>query len=386
MFRYRTAMTSLRLPVLSRDNAAFWVLGLINNFTFVVYITAAEDLIQGYAGVILLCTVVPGFLSRLVLSFYAERVPYLLRIVVVSVSSTFFILVVALSSSIPIQLLSLVLQATIGALGEISFLALTSRFSDSVVGAWASGTGASGIAGAGTYVLCREVIGLSSSGTLIACSGLPLLMIVIYQGVLVNSPSFEPLPSDDKQEHDNLAPEAEDANTPTKREFFMTLVLTYMIPLAVVYFAEYTINEGVLGTLTKFKNNKDYNVDKIYTQLQFTYQVAVFIARSSIFVVKVHTLWIMPVLQLLNLFVLVFSSMLLLLPSAATAFLIVFWEGLLGGLTYVNAFYRIKRETPPHLKEWALGTATVGDAAGISVAALLSIWLEKAIVNFQHSS
>lgn len=376
----------LRLPALSRDDAAFWVLGLINNFTFVVFITAAEEIIQGYAGVILLCTVVPGFLSRLLLSFYVERVPYGLRIGIVSVSSTFFVLIVALSSSIPIQLLSLVLQAAIGALGEISFLALTARFSDSVVGAWASGTGASGIAGAGAYVFCRDIVRLSSSGTLIACSGFPLLMIVIYQGVLVKSSSFEPLPPDDNQEDDCLAPEAEDLNIPTKREFFRTLVLTYMIPLVVVYFAEYTINEGVLGTLTKFRNDKEYEVDKIYTQLQFTYQVAVFIARSSIFVIQIHTLWIMPILQLLNVFALVFSSMFVLLPSAAAAFLIIFWEGLLGGLTYVNAFYRIKRETPPHLKEWALGTATVGDAAGISLAALVSIWLEKAIINFQHSS
>lgn len=373
-------------PLPSRDNAAFWGLGLVNNFTFCVFITAAEEIIKGYAGLILLCTVVPGFLSRLVLSLYAERVPYALRIAVVSVSSCFFILVVALSSSVPVQMLALVLQAAIGALGEISFLALTSRFSDSVVGAWASGTGASGIAGAGTYVLLRDVFGLSSSQALISCSWIPLVLIVIYQGVLVHSPSFESIPSEDEVENARTAVEIEEKVSTTKKEFFPTLLKTYMIPLAVVYFAEYTINEGVLGTLTTFKNNKEYEVERIYTRLQFTYQIAVFFARSSIYVVKIHAIWVLPILQLLNLVVLAFGSMFVLVPSAAVAFLVVFWEGLLGGLTYVNAFYRIKTETPTHLKEWALGTATVGDAAGISLAAIVSIWLESAIVNFRKSS
>lgn len=370
-----------------KDNAAFWVLGLLNNFTFVVFITAAEEIIEGYAGIILLCTVVPGFLSRLVLSFYAERVPYLWRITTVSLSSTFFILVVALSSSVPVQLLSLILQAAIGALGEISFLALTSRFSDSVIGAWASGTGASGIAGAGTYVFCRQVVGLSSSGTLVACSWLPLLLTVIYQGYLVHSPSFEPLSSEEKLEDGGpLVSEPQDESSVTRREFFGTLFQAYMLPLAIVYFAEYSINEGVLGTLTNYRDDKEYEVDKIYTELQFTYQVAVFLARSSISVIQVRALWVMPILQLLNLVGLVLSSVFVWLPSPSAAFAIVFWEGLLGGLTYVNAFFRIKRETPSHLKEWALGTATVGDAAGISLAAFVSIWLERAILKFQKSA
>lgn len=371
------------LPIPSRDNASFWILGLVNNFTFCVFITAAEEIIKGYAGLILFCTVVPGFVTRLAFSLYVERIPYAFRITVVSLSSAFFILVVALSSSVPVQLLSLALQAAIGALGEISFLALTSRFSKSVVGAWSSGTGASGIAGAGTYVLLRNVFGLSSAQTLIACSWIPLILIVIYQGVLVNSQSFERVPSGGKHEGGHTAAEEEGRPSITERVFFPTLFWKFMLPLAVVYFAEYTINQGVLGTLTEFKNDKQYEVETIYTQLQFTYQIAVFFARSSTYFFKVHAIWVLPILQMLNLGILALSSMFVLLPSATVAFAIVFWEGLLGGLTYVNSFYRIRTETPSHLVEWALGTATVGDAAGISLAAIVSIWLESAIKNFR---
>jgi len=74
---------------------AFWTLGLINNFTFVLFLSAAEDILKGFAGVILLCTVVPGLISKILFSLYAEKLPYLARIVAVACSSTVCSLVVA---------------------------------------------------------------------------------------------------------------------------------------------------------------------------------------------------------------------------------------------------------------------------------------------------
>lgn len=368
-------------------NIAFWFLGLVNNFTFVVFVTAAEDILQGYAGLTLVCTVFPGFVTRLTLAPFIHKVSYFARILVVSLSNMTFCLVTAYAPSLPITLTALCLQAAIGSFGELSFLALTSRFPDSVLGTWSSGTGAAGIVGAGVYVLLRNVLGLSSRGTLTACAPLSLLLILIYEFVLSRSDSYQLLPSDENDQK-ALGPEAggEREDLVSQREYFRPLLLRYMLPLAIVYFAEYTINQGVMGTLTEYKNHKEYDVVKMYGSLQFTYQLAVFLARSSIGVLQIHKLWILPMLQLVNLMIVSLCALFVWLPSPVFAFGLIFWEGLLGGLTYVNAFSKLRIETPPHLKEWALAVATVGDAAGISVAAVVSIWLEQAILRYRGSN
>lgn len=365
---------------------AFWFLGLVNNFSFVLFITGAEDILQGYAGLTLVCTVIPGFLSRLILSNFVHDIPYLYRVLTQAIAMSIFCLVAARAHSVLIQLVALCMQAAFGALGEISFLALTSRFPDSVVGTWASGTGAAGIAAAGAYVLCRQVVGLSSRATMTLWSPLPLLLILLYQGFLARPANFEPVTDTAVElEEVNPAQESPSDHVLTRREYLKPLICTYMLPLAIVYFAEYTINQGVLGTLTEFRNHKKYSVSKMYGDLQFTYQVAVFISRSSIRLLQIHHLWVLPMLQILNLILLILCSMFVWLPSPIFAFGIVFWEGLLGGLTYVNAFSKLRKETPTHLKEWSLGLATVGDAAGISLAALVSLWLEQALLNFRAS-
>lgn len=361
-------------------NAAFWTLGLINNFTFVLFLSAAEDILTGYAGVILFLTVVPGLLSKTLFSFYAERIPYLVRIIAVATSSTLCSLAVALSPQISTKLLAIVVQSAIGALGEISYLALTSRFHESSVGAWSSGTGGAGIAGAGAYVVFRDVFSFSSRTTLVVCSPLPLLMIVIYRAALSNTSQYQAVQGNESMDSD---PQSDYGNRLSRRQYFRTLFLTYMIPLSGVYFGEYTINQGVLGTLSEFTDGKKHNSANLYRKYQFVYQVGVFISRSSIQLIQINSLWILPILQILNLIILTLSSMYTLLPSFAVAVLIVLWEGLLGGLTYVNAFFKLRNEAPLHLKEWALATATVADATGISVAAIASIWLEHHILRFR---
>lgn len=356
-------------------HVAFWFLGLINNFTFVLLNTAAEDILKGYAGIILTCTVIPGFLGKLFFSSFAHKLPYLGRIIVVSVSCSACSLIVALASSISAKLCAIVVQSAIGCLGEISFLALTSKYSETTVGAWSSGTGGAGIAGAGLYVVFTQVFGLTSSATLMACAGLPLVTIAIYRSVLETE--FEPLSNaEDGVEEGHIS----------QKQYFYTLLTVYMIPLATVYFSEYAINQGVLGTLTKFKDEKDHDASRTYSQLQFVYQIGVFASRSSIKIIRIRALWVLAVLQFANFLILTLSSIYGLLPSFKVAIMLVLWEGLLGGLTYVNAFFRLRTEAPPAIKEWALATASVADATGTSLAALLSIWLEQAILHFRAAN
>ena len=52
---------------------------------------------------------------------------------------------------------------------------------------------------------------------------------------------------------------------------------------------------------------------------------------------------------------------------------LVFWEGLLGGAVYVNAFGRIHAEVPREDRELSLLVASCADSAGINCAAWLSL-------------
>ena len=155
----------------------------------------------------------------------------------------------------------------------------------------------------------------------------------------------------------------------------------YMIPLAVVYFAEYTINTGVNSTLSF----ESHGIDSagFYVRASFAYQVGVFLSRSSATVLPIDNLWPFPVLQLANLAFFLAQALTDMLPSAWIVLLFVFWEGLLGGCVYVNAFRLIKERLRPDLREFAMGFASVADTFGIVVASGTSLGLEPALTRYR---
>jgi len=126
------------------------------------------------------------------------------------------------------------------------------------------------------------------------------------------------------------------------QDFFYKLslirpLLKYMIPLFIVYYAEYLINQG-LFELLYFKDTFSHKVQ--YRWYSVTYQAAVFISRSSVELIKIKQLWIFPICQLAVLAFLLSEVFLQYIPSIAIVFVVIFLEGLFGGGCYVNAFYR----------------------------------------------
>lgn len=73
------------------------------------------------------------------------------------------------------------------------------------------------------------------------------------------------------------------------------------------------------------------------------------------------------------------------LPNIYTVFLLIFWEGLLGGATYVHTYIGISKnlEHDPRGKEFALGVVGVADGLGILLAGVASLWLEPALCQWQ---
>lgn len=157
-----------------------------------------------------------------------------------------------------------------------------------------------------------------------------------------------------------------------------------MLPLLLVYIAEYTINQGVAPTLlfpldeTPFSHYRAF-----YPTYNALYQLGVFISRSSLPFLRVRSLYMPSLFQCLNLLVLGLHALFPFIPNVYCVFLIVFWEGLLGGLVYVSTFRRIQEEVREEDREFSLGATSVSDSGGICIAGFLGMALETGLCAWQ---
>lgn len=86
---------------------------------------------------------------------------------------------------------------------------------------------------------------------------------------------------------------------------------------------------------------------------------------------------------MLNLMLLTANALFNFIPSVYIIFVIVFWEGLLGGLVYVSTFAEITDNVPKEDREFSLGATSVSDSGGICVAGFIGMALEVALCRWQ---
>ena len=116
-----------------------------------------------------------------------------------------------------------------------------------------------------------------------------------------------------------------------------------------------------------------------YTLLNLLYQVGVFISRSSVNLWRLKTvvqLQMPAVLQCVNALVLSTALVYNYLPSFYIIAAIAVWEGLLGGMIYVNVFYMVSERFSGRTKEFMLGATSQAYGASITMAAVAGIFLQ----------
>ena len=139
---------------------------------------------------------------------------------------------------------------------------------------------------------------------------------------------------------------------------------SYTVPLFTVYAAEYVLQAGVWPAIgfpvTDTKARAEF-----YHYANWTYQGGVYISRSSgnLWVASMRALWIMPILQIVNLYFFLMVSIHHFWYDYGLLVL-CFFAGLLGGSVYVQGFSRINADMPPDLKESAVASAGVADSLG----------------------
>jgi battenin len=357
--------------------------------------------------------------------YFIHRIPYRERILLFIALSSCGMLLIALAppsedAGIGTKMAGVILASTSSGTGESSFLGLTHYYGHVSLAGWGSGTGAAGLVGAGMYVSLTTWWGFSVRQSLLVSACLPVFMFISFFGILPHGPlrhtmrrskEYEPLAGQDgRLVGDDVENEAEesvatsalltpegavshaqnkagDDEVPSFKDNLRrakSLVVPYMLPLLLVYVSEYTINQGVAPTLlfplesTPFSQYRSF-----YPFYGFLYQLGVFVSRSSAPFVRIHKLYVPSLLQIVNLAFLILQALYFFLPSVHVVFIIIFWEGLLGGSTYVNTFARIMEQVPNSEREFSLSAASVSDSAGICIAGFVGILLETGLCNYQ---
>lgn len=271
-----------------------------------------------------------------------------------------------------------------------------------MISTWSSGTGAAGITGALTYAFLLN-LGFSAKATLHMMLIVPCIETVAFFIVLRRPQNRSGLHSTESMDetttllsHHRGTQSMPEPTFQEKIEYFPKLFV-YILPLFTVYFCEYFINQGLVSNYLFYSSVfgrqlltfvfplfllqyeliyfPDIWLDRAaqYRWLQVDYQIGVFVSRSTVNVFTVRNIWLMSMLQMLNVFYFTSEAIYMVTPNIWMVFMIVFWEGLLGGSCYVNTFYRIVREVPEHFRNFAMGMVGIGESFGIVGAGLAAI-------------
>ncbi|KNC54893.1 BTN1 protein [Thecamonas trahens ATCC 50062] len=402
-------------PQYTLNLIGFFLCGLVNNFGYVVMLSAAGHLLEDSPDIpksaVLLADILPTFLLKLTAPFFMHKLPYSLRVWIVAIFGVAAFQMTGWLTSVWLRLTGVIFASISAGFGEVTFLAMSSFYHKNTVSAWSSGTGGAGIFGSFMYLMLTSWIGLSSPLTLLVSSVFPFGILIAFYFMLAKpfedtpvlsasldgGARIEDVPLDDPDAERRTAgapllarpsgvvalrgngsfePDPEPGSLKGARPAQLSLatrfrllgpLLKYMLPLMLVYFSEYLANQAY------------------YVYYQFLYQSGVFVSRSSVNFFPIRRIWIPSVLQFINLVFLWSQAYFLYLPSAYIVFVVIFWEGLLGGATYVNAFYRISQDVEEGYREFSLGVTSVGDSTGIVAAAVAGFFVEPWLKNRQDS-
>eukprot|EP00835_Amoeboradix_gromovi_P001725 NODE_85_length_22318_cov_0.288492.p3 type:complete len:393 gc:universal NODE_85_length_22318_cov_0.288492:18365-19543(+) len=378
-----------------KSNVALFICGIINNVIYVIFLSAASDIFHGLEGLVLLADIIPALFSKSIAPYISMS--YDARFGICTVLS---ILALVLNTflNIDASLTGVVLASFSSGLGESSFLAISTQYPKAITG-WFAGTGMAGILGSFLYFFFTTVLRLSKSTTMLLFSPCPLLLYYAYYSGLRAIPTSE--------SNDSIAISTND--TPTmkmdtifdKFRIVSTAIVPFMLPLFLVYYSEYLINQGILPTISFelspdsfFKKQRDY-----YVLYQMMYQFGVLVSRSSLAVYRIPDykyLYLLSGLQFLNVWILIYQSLYHYLGFSVVCIL-VFYEGLLGGSTYANAFACLLEFNPggPYtevvdldpdsdasqtkqgtsVKEFLMSAVSLADTCGITMSGFTCLFL-----------
>ncbi|SMN21818.1 similar to Saccharomyces cerevisiae YJL059W YHC3 Vacuolar membrane protein involved in the ATP-dependent transport of arginine into the vacuole and possibly in balancing ion homeostasis [Maudiozyma saulgeensis] len=388
----------------------FWIFGLINNILYVVILSAAIDIVETNIpkSLVLLVDILPSLTIKLLSPFFIQRIKYGNRIILLIILSCVGMILVSLKD-LWICLFGVGLASLSSGFGEVTFLQLTHTYKEVSLNGWSSGTGGAGLLGSAIYLLLTTVLHIPIRISLLLFSILPFGFLLYYR--LDGNVEYHPL-----QDHQITTIDIEESQLEPELGVFVgdhsnedsisshisktlaklkMLIMPYMLPLTTVYFFEYLINQAVSPTLlfpiadpdeilnshfSFFHKYRDF-----YVTYGTLYQMGVFISRSTAHVFRIKQLYLLSALQAINLLIVLLQSWNYIVHRPWPIMILIVYEGLLGGSSYVNTFLNVLSNVPPQDKEFALGSVSIADSLGILLAALVGTKLEPTLCQHQVS-
>lgn len=226
-------------------------------------------------GSVLLADILPTLFIKLLGPFFLMHMAYDVRHIFVVVCQMLSYIIVSISTTIEIGLLGVIFASLGSGLGEITYLSLASHFSNDVISAYSSGTGGAGIIGALVYAIMTDpyVLNISPNKTLLFMTIVPLIFLFCYSKILkcpesvkqvglfnnVDNYVYESIQNEIDEEIDNentiaINETSDNIVSPLSYEEKKSIIISmlyYMLPLVIVYYAEYFINQGlIIGTIS----------------------------------------------------------------------------------------------------------------------------------------
>ncbi|XBW37660.1 hypothetical protein QEN19_003241 [Hanseniaspora menglaensis] len=362
--------------------AIFGVLGLVNNALYVIILSLAMDLTPPNTSksLILLLNIFPSLFLKLTAPFLLHgNFMHNKRVFVLIVVNSVAMWLIAFEK----VYLGIIFASLMSGLGELTFLQIATKIDSTVaINGWSMGTGLAGICGSLFVLLLTSVLRFSVKFCLIVSSLIPLGFLLFwtlpktsYQIIEVEPQTF------DHEEQDSEF---------DKIKIIKQLLYPFMLPLMVVYFAEYLINQGITPVLL-FPFSKDsllfHKFRDQYVLYGTSYQLGVLISRSSGNFIRIKKVWILSLLQLVNLLLFLIEAMYFPINFVFIVIVFSFYEGLLGGSSYVNVFLNVNDlyQSNHSLREFCIGVVTISDSLGILGAAFLGLILEPHLCQYQSS-
>lgn len=384
-----------------RNLTGFWLLGLCNNYAYVIMLSAAHDILavdfdanshnntatttpasanssskdcnKISTGAILLADVLPSLLIKSIAPFIGLRTFFRVFLVIILAAASF--LNVAYSSARWLAFLGVVCASLSSGLGETTLLGYSSYFDRNVISTWSSGTGASGIFGAVSYAALTTA-GLSARHTLLLMLVIPVLMGISFFILLVHPKKTDTSEQGTQPLLCSSPLECCDESTAVKTLFIEKVSLIkplgkYAVPLMLVYLAEYFINQGLLE-LINF-NGIWLTHSEQYRWFQVDYQLGVFLSRSSVNLFTINKLWVLAVMQFVNVAIFLTEVAKPFFPSIWIVLGLVLIEGMLGGGAYVNTYYKMRKEVSQDHLAFSMSFVPVADTFGIAIAGAIAL-------------
>ena len=359
-------------------SVAFFFSGLFNNLSYVIMLSASKSILPNNAvSMVLLFDDLPAFLSQIVSPMLLHSVSYRSRILIIAACTVSSLCLGAACVSghcytYPtfLPLLSVSLTSIAFGIGESTFFSMLSVHPSSSVGWFSSGTGASGVVGAGAYYVLIHFF--HASVALLLCVLLVPIHVFIFLNIVLpttkDRQSFIRMPTSSLAM--KTAASATTSNLRTLRKHWR-VVLEYFAPLFFMYVITFTMNHTLMPM--------EVATETEYVSLYWLYQCAVFISRSSLSwlsLKRIRYVWCLVIMQSC------LCCVLWLNRSGASKMLLVvsaLGGGVISGMIYVNVFHILRTDGRLNQKsrEIVMGLVVTATTAGPIFSALIGLALQS---------